>query len=175
MEDNSDFAKLVQVYLHRHEADRFEVVWKENHADAMAYLSEAEFDVGGRKSLPRCVLVFNEAYQLLGMARRRDILRGLDPKSLAKISNANLQKSFEEKLARPISDVMKPIQDSVDHDDDVIKVMCQMVDRNLSFIPVMKGGKVVGVVRTVEILAELSPIYSESFADAGPAWEKPER
>lgn len=35
VEDNKDFAKLVQVYLQRYEKDRFEVVWKENHADAM--------------------------------------------------------------------------------------------------------------------------------------------
>jgi len=46
VEDNSDFAKLVQVYLQRHDPDRFEVVWKENHADAMAYLSgDAKVDV----------------------------------------------------------------------------------------------------------------------------------
>jgi len=40
VEDNRDFAKLVGVYLQRFEADRFEVVWKENHTDAMAYLRE---------------------------------------------------------------------------------------------------------------------------------------
>jgi len=40
VEDNRDFAKLVEVYLQRHEADRFEVVWKENHTDAMAFLEE---------------------------------------------------------------------------------------------------------------------------------------
>jgi CBS domain-containing protein len=154
-------------------------------AQAMAYLAEAEFNMGGRKSLPRCVLVFNEAYNLLGMARRRDILRGLDPKSLAKINrartlrddpgtaHAKLQKSIQQKLARPISDVMKTIQDSVDHDDDVIEVIRRMVDRDLSFIPVMKEGKVVGVVRTVEIMNELSPIYNGPPADAVPARKKP--
>ncbi|HLB00593.1 MAG TPA: response regulator [Bacteroidota bacterium] len=46
VEDNRDFAKLVQVYLQRYDAERFEVVWKENHADAMAFLHEdAHVDV----------------------------------------------------------------------------------------------------------------------------------
>jgi DNA-binding NarL/FixJ family response regulator len=40
VEDNKDFAKLVQVYLQRFDPDRFEVAWKEHHADAMAYLKD---------------------------------------------------------------------------------------------------------------------------------------
>ena len=42
VEDNKDFAKLVQVYLHRFEKDRFDVCWKENHTDAMAELSSGK-------------------------------------------------------------------------------------------------------------------------------------
>ncbi len=42
VEDNKDFAKLVQVYLQRFEKDKFEVVWKENHDDAIREL-EGEF------------------------------------------------------------------------------------------------------------------------------------
>jgi CheY-like chemotaxis protein len=38
VEDNKDFAKLVQVYLQRFEKDRFAVTWRENHADAIAEL-----------------------------------------------------------------------------------------------------------------------------------------
>src|SRR5690349_12177943 len=46
VEDNKDFAKLVQVYLQRYEKDKFEVVWKENHPDAMAVLAErSDFDI----------------------------------------------------------------------------------------------------------------------------------
>ena len=35
IEDNKDFAKLVQVYLQRFEKDKFVVVWRENHDDAI--------------------------------------------------------------------------------------------------------------------------------------------
>jgi len=38
VEDNKDFAKLVQVYLQRFEIDRFEIVWKENYSDTMREL-----------------------------------------------------------------------------------------------------------------------------------------
>lgn len=35
IEDNKDFAKLLQIYLQRSDKDRFAVIWKENYADAM--------------------------------------------------------------------------------------------------------------------------------------------
>ena len=46
IEDNKDFAKLVQVYLQRFEHDRFTIVWRENYDDAMAELvGNASIDV----------------------------------------------------------------------------------------------------------------------------------
>ncbi len=46
IEDNKDFAKLVQVYLQRHEKDLFQVEWKESYTDAMQVLDgELRFDI----------------------------------------------------------------------------------------------------------------------------------
>lgn len=46
VEDNKDFAKLVEVFLRKHQPERFEIVWKENGKDALAEVaSGAEFDV----------------------------------------------------------------------------------------------------------------------------------
>ncbi|HEY6193153.1 MAG TPA: response regulator [Bacteroidota bacterium] len=46
VEDNKDFAKLVQVYLRRFDKDAFSVVWKENHAEAIAELeTNQEIDI----------------------------------------------------------------------------------------------------------------------------------
>lgn len=46
VEDNRDFAKLVDVFLRKHQPERFEIVWKENGKDALAEVaSGAEFDV----------------------------------------------------------------------------------------------------------------------------------
>jgi DNA-binding response OmpR family regulator len=39
VEDNKDFAKLLHVYLHRFERDRFNVIWKENYTEAMNELA----------------------------------------------------------------------------------------------------------------------------------------
>lgn len=140
---------------------------------ALAELENAEFDVGGRKSLPRVVLVFNESYELLGMVRRRDILRGLEPESLANIllpkrlgkesgssgeDQEELSKAIRKNAQRPVSDVMRPIRESVEHDDDLTKVIGQMVDHNLSLVPVVKDGEVVGVVRTVELTRKVAQV-----------------
>ncbi|MBI1805323.1 MAG: response regulator [Ignavibacteriae bacterium] len=38
VEDNKDFAKLVQVYLQRFQKDLFTITWKQNHADALQEL-----------------------------------------------------------------------------------------------------------------------------------------
>jgi len=35
IEDNKDFAKLVQIYLQRHEKGKFSVVWKEDYTEAI--------------------------------------------------------------------------------------------------------------------------------------------
>jgi phosphoserine phosphatase RsbU/P len=44
VEDNKDFAKLVQVYLQRFDKEAFSVIWKENHTEALAEL-ESNKDV----------------------------------------------------------------------------------------------------------------------------------
>lgn len=46
VEDNKDFAKLVQVYLQRFDKGKFEIVWKENYDDAIAILhDDKNFDI----------------------------------------------------------------------------------------------------------------------------------
>src|SRR6266852_5723982 len=46
VEDNKDFAKLVQVYLQRFDKEAFSVLWRENHAEALSELeSNPEVDI----------------------------------------------------------------------------------------------------------------------------------
>jgi CBS-domain-containing membrane protein len=144
----------------------------------IAVLEKSQFDIQGRKSLPRFLLVFDEAYQLLGVARRRDILRGLEPSFLSGQSVDYRKKLFEvkvdpnlsefsydklvgelrEKAERPVKEVMRPITKSVDYEDHLTKVIYEMVENNLSLLPVLKEGKVVGVVRSVEVLHEVAQV-----------------
>jgi len=46
VEDNKDFAKLVEVFLRKYDPERFEIVWKENGIEALAELDrDTLFDV----------------------------------------------------------------------------------------------------------------------------------
>ncbi len=145
---------------------------------AIVEMEKSEIDIGGKKSLPRVVLIFDEKYQLLGMARRRDILRGLEAEFLDTGSaeskghafgvktDPNLLEIFSEKwihglkerAERPVSDIMLPITATVEHDDHILKIIYNMVDKNLSLIPVVKDKRIVGVVRSVDVFHEVAKL-----------------
>jgi predicted transcriptional regulator len=146
--------------------------------EVIAVMEGAQLDVGGRKSLPRIVLVFDEASQLVGQVRRRDILRGLEPgflsskpmnyrkklfdvktdPNLAEMSFDHLLDGIRKRAGRPVSDVMLHLVETVDYDDHIVKVIYELVDNNLSLLPVLKEGKVVGVVRSVDVLHEVAQL-----------------
>jgi CBS-domain-containing membrane protein len=146
----------------------------------MAVMEKSEFEINGKKSLPRFVLVFDEEYQLMGIARRRDILRGLEPEFLAEkplqyrkklfdikvdpnlseLSFDKLLKGVRERAERPVSEVMRPIQATVNFDDHIIKVIYELVSTNISLVPVIKENKIIGVVRSVELFNEISKLIT---------------
>jgi CBS domain-containing protein len=128
-------------------------------------------------TLPRVALVFDDSFSdLLGMLRRRDIMRGLEPKFLVsgsmeysrKLFNVDIdpnltELSYEKIIAgmrkradRLVKDYMIPIKATIDYHDHIVKAMNEMVDRNTSLLPVLKDDDVVGVVRSVDLLYELS-------------------
>ena len=145
---------------------------------AIVEMEKSEIETYGRKSLPRIILVFNEEYQLLGTVRRRDILRGLEPDFLAGKPFEHRQKWFDmkvdpdiselsydklisgirERSERKIGDVMSPIAETVDYDDNMMTIISKMVDADLSLIPVLKEGKVMGVVRSVDVFHEIAEL-----------------
>ena len=46
VEDNKDFAKLVEVFLRKYDPSRFEIVWRENGTEALAEFARgASFDI----------------------------------------------------------------------------------------------------------------------------------
>jgi CBS-domain-containing membrane protein len=130
-------------------------------------------------SLPRVALVFDERLsELLGMLRRRDILRGLEPRFLVsgsldyqrKLFNERIdpnlaELSFEKALThirnranRLVRDYMIPIEATINHDDHIMKAISELVDQNTSLLPVIQDGGVVGVVRSVDVLNEIAAI-----------------
>jgi CBS domain-containing protein len=144
--------------------------------EAMLEMLKCQIEVGDLKSLPRVVLVLNRQEQLAGVLRRRDIMRGLEPeflvskplthrKALFDVKlDANLPEMFYDRLVagiqerskRRVSEVMMPVTVTIGHDEHVIKAIYEMVDKNLSLLPVLSSGRVVGVIRSVEVFRELS-------------------
>jgi len=142
---------------------------------AMAEIENTQIEVEGQKSLPRIVLVFDEKYNLMGMIRRRDILKGLQPDYLSaksgdtrKLFNIEIDpnlmemsydiliKNIKERAEQTVSKVMIPITRTIDYEDHIMKVVHEMVTYNLSLLPVLCVGEVVGVVRSVDIFHEIA-------------------
>jgi CBS domain containing-hemolysin-like protein len=132
----------------------------------------------GRRSLPRRVLVFDEANQLVGIARRRDIFRGLEPRFARGAPSEYSKKLFDvetdpnlleilleegiasmrQRAEEPISSVMQPITVTVQAGDHLMKIMHEMVVHDHSLLPVMRDGEVVGVVRTVDVFNQIASL-----------------
>jgi predicted transcriptional regulator len=143
--------------------------------DAIAVIEGAELEVDRRKSLPPVLLVFDEIDVLVGYIRRRDIMQGLEPKfltlqpleyrkklfdvaidpNLLELSFDKVVKGIREQANRPVSDVMHPIEITIDANDHMIKAVYEMVAYNLTLIPVLEEGRVVGVLRSVDLFHEL--------------------
>lgn len=144
--------------------------------DAMHEMEESQIEFNGKKTLPRVILVFDLENQLVGIARRRDIMRGLEPEflvrkplsvrkslfdfpldpNLSEMSYDRLLTGVLERSKRPISDVMLQVEMTINYDDHIVKAIYEMVDNNLSILPVMKDDRVVGVVRSVDLFREFS-------------------
>ncbi len=145
---------------------------------AVAEIEKSQIDASGRTSLPRALLVFDEKYNLVGMCRRRDILRGLEPKflrtmgvkhreeifeletdpNLVDISEGKIGRAMQEQAETKVSEVMNPIVSTADYSDHIAKIIYKLLSRDLYMIPVLKDDKVVGVIRTVDVFHEIAKI-----------------
>jgi predicted transcriptional regulator len=157
--------------------------------DAAEVMEKSRIEVSGTKSLPRVLLVIDEKYRLKGTARRRDIMRGLEPKflvaqpldyrkklfdvsidpNLSELSYDKFVKGVRERASRPVSDVMKPVEMTLDFEDHIIKAVYEMVSGGLSILPVTRNGRVVGIVRSVEVFHEMAHIVHKPDPSTGDA------
>ncbi len=149
---------------------------------AVVEMDKCQIVRGERQSLPRVVLVFSENLsELCGMVRRRDILRGLTPRFLIAKPIEHTQRPFEiqidpnlseiafdrmvrgihKQADRPVSEVMIPIRAVVDYEDHLMKAIYEMVNMDTSLLPVIKEGKVAGVIRSVDVLHEVYQIIAK--------------
>ena len=147
---------------------------------AIAVIDAASLDIHGRTSQPRLLLVFDGIHVLVGYARRRDIMRGLEPgflvaepmkyrkklfdvaadPNLAELPYDHIVSHIRQQAGKPVSDVMRPIETTIDADDHLMKAIHEMVTLNLYLIPVIHKKHLVGVIRSVDIIHELAQILS---------------
>lgn len=146
--------------------------------EAITIIKNARLEVDRRKSLPRELIVFDEIQVMVGTLKRRDIMRGLEPNFLVSEPLEYRYKQFDvavdadlsmltfdrfvngirEHANRPVSDVMRPVESILDADDHVIRVTYEMVSENLALIPVVRDGRLVGVVRSVDVFHEITRV-----------------
>ncbi len=148
---------------------------------AVEIMETAQLEVGGRKSLPRVLIVFDKDFHPLGIVRRRDILRGLEPKFLRSMSLKHRRQVFKfevdpnlteltagrfadavrEQAEQPVSTVMQPIKSTLEHDDRLAKIVYYIIKWDIDLMPVLKEGNVIGVVRTVDVFHEIAMLLEE--------------
>jgi CBS domain-containing protein len=136
---------------------------------AMAIVREAAIKFEGSFE-PRALLVFDEKYQLMGILTLRDIIRGLEPNFLKETSLVKMDPSLtvlmgdlfgpqmKEHSQRPVSDVMSPIQVTVDGNAPIPKALYLMVKENVGMMPVIQDDKVAGMIRMSDLFNEIAKL-----------------
>jgi CBS domain-containing protein len=146
--------------------------------EAVAVIEDSHLQVGRRRSLPRVLLVIENHEELVGILRRRDIMRGLEPRflvsqrmeyqkkffdvavdpNLSELPFDRVVKGIRAQADRPVRDVMRRVEATIHPDDHVMKAVYEMVSLNHSLIPVVQDGRVLGVIRSVDVFHELAQL-----------------
>lgn len=147
-------------------------------AKAAEVLSNWHIDMAGSLTMPRFALVLGEAGELTGVVRRRDILKGLAPSFLVAAISDHPEKLFDvevdpnltellsdraaeklkKKAATLVGEIADPIAVTVQADDPLIRVVREMVRHDQAILPVEDKSGIVGVVRTIEVLAVVAEL-----------------
>jgi CBS domain-containing protein len=107
---------------------------------------------------PLVVLVFDEKYNLVGMANLREILKGLEPLWGAMGAAAPDAAGGGRPIAEaPIATVMRPATAFVEPEATVADAARLILEHGLELVPVLEDRKkLIGVVRWQEVFQECS-------------------
>jgi CBS-domain-containing membrane protein len=122
---------------------------------------------------PRVVLVFDEKYQLMGLLRKRDILRGLEPRYLGagpkaaewpKMATNELcalwtdAKASKEAAQAEVKEFMVPVKQTVGIDEPITQAACRLIQDDVPVVAVMDGNKVAGVVAIEDVFEAITDV-----------------
>jgi len=109
------------------------------------------------------IMVFNEAYKLVGMLLQNDILRAIEPKfgqrnqESIPISWDDLLNTLSEKrLALPIKDFMSEATVTIDAEESILMASHMMLEEATYLLPVTEGERLIGVVRMEDLFHEIT-------------------
>jgi CBS domain-containing protein len=115
--------------------------------------------LGGEKNVhPLVVLVFDEKYNLVGMANLRDIMKGLEPHWSGAAATAGAAGGGGKPASEAqVATVMRPAEAFVDPEAAVADAARLIVELGLELVPVLEDSKkLIGVVRWQEVFQECS-------------------
>lgn len=161
-------AEEMMIPLHKYP----HINYKASVRDAIILFHTTNLEINGKISLTRALLVFDDDNHLVGMVRRRDIMRGFQPKcfyghcatnqqipyemeddtNLLELSFERLKNVIIQKAECPVGEVMIRVTHTVNSNDHLLKIIYEMSDQQYSLLPVLKNGAVVGVIRTIEVM-----------------------
>ena len=109
------------------------------------------------------VLVFDEAYEFVGILLQRDILKGLEPKFARHLKEEIpvswddlLKSESQTRLTRPVKEFMSGVAATVDAKNSILQASHIMLREDAYLLPVMKGSKVIGIVRMDDLFHEIT-------------------
>lgn len=139
----------------------------------------------GHLVCPRYLLVLDDTERLVGVANRRDLLRGLIPQyaSLKRAYAVTVGLPWADSLAttsllwgslfspsavgasrKPVGSVMSPVRATVSHDDTLGTVVSTMLEHDVDLVPVTDGAKTVGVVLMTDVFDNVAEYVLERSA-----------
>ncbi|MEW6351697.1 MAG: CBS domain-containing protein [Thermodesulfobacteriota bacterium] len=91
-------------------------------------------------------LVFDEQYNLVGFVHLVDLL-----KAIRHTCDRPNEPCDLTRVTATIKDLVVPFAESVKEDDTILKALDVMMDHRVSLVPVMRNGKVLGIVKLADI------------------------
>ncbi|MEW6530660.1 MAG: CBS domain-containing protein [Thermodesulfobacteriota bacterium] len=151
-----------EVMIHRNEWPQFRASTSVKDAiKILRILTEDEKLTHGH-STP---LVLDDDYNLLGLIRLTDLL-----KSVRHLCGPAGEPCELGEAAKPVSELVIPFPATVSPDDSILKALDIMMDHGVSLVPVMKDGKLQGMIKLSDIFNTVAALLFDEEEPEGRSW-----
>ena len=110
-------------------------------------------------------LVMDDSYTLIGLIRLTDLLRSVRPLC----ENPEEACKLDQAL-KPVSELVRPFPASVEPEESILDALDVMLDHDVSLLPVLKDGKLLGVVHLGAIFDTVAALMFDERATEERSW-----